>query len=1050
MDVAGSSNTPTRGSASSVSSISIEQLRASFRNGSPTVVSEMLIPFLRQESKSNGDMQVINEISESVSNLLYPWFQNSEAMRGDEQKSLYTLLRPDGRLVDTLLQYHLMQRQRGPAAGSSLAAGVGQSNTFMFISTLSLPAEYQTAQSADIGGTMALPAEFARRLSAGSTRGSDAGFCVDALEYFVYHFCRALVLPRGSSSNVAGDIMPSSPIISSAGKPYHGYPTLGVAASHLVREYIGFFMPAAVPERLLAVRNDMAIERSPMKHIRERLHDFSPIKGHEGAMDQRDSTRKPGTVYTDLLDVCDYEQSLELANFFVSCAAFLWLPTIPVDILASVRAAQSVKNAPLSEPGSQVTSPRVSHDAARDTSNWVWIPNASQLAALHLFHILVGYLAKGERQMERYHLTGEASTSMSLGNYSPASCKTMGAGETLAAREIEAYDKRIGMNGTIRDTLRSRSLSTAVADTLGLVLASCGRTGFLDSEIWISFLDATASIWIRYIMPWRGSRTEASLASMRDGSTAEISPLWQSRIPLMIKGISSVLYGQTLSLFLRQMSSPGVDLLAHTAAVHRAASGETRQGHGVQTWIHDAVSSVIGHQLTMDVLAVLERVVSAFSASDLRAILAAADRYQLEAFLRQRNYFATPSSLQLGTLGMTFGDAELPQTPTKRAPFNRNAEALAVNATFEQQIVAAQELLVPYAQDIISCRSGSQTLDAVITDVLGKPPRTVFGHAPSPLLRETVHALHGAEVLAERQLRLIVPEGSADQARSVVSDIFLILSRLFSASDDAPIVPWSWSGTGGIFGTAGGQTGGSSESMRARAQCLHEAQSRIRVLYGKLAVLFHTTRKDIEAVVMLQDDALVNVAVSSAESGHGAVRPIGSSSSFGQRLASRSRRGGQISGELGTPEMEHGSLTPRGRWELKTGRKKFTTQSLLASPQCSQKQSSPLAPEWRLGTHRSTGVASILQDEMLQPRGPRAYYEARSYENQWLLDRILVLNVEANKRYQWLLDWVEAISSPIPTPVRTFKLEFRWAAAYPNIRFILLVLVVLRLIFWLF
>ncbi|KAJ2082836.1 hypothetical protein H4R24_001294 [Coemansia sp. RSA 988] len=1050
MEGVGSSNTPTRGPVSPTSTVSIEQLRASFRNGSPTVVCEMLIPFLRQESKSSGDMQVINEISESVSTLLYPWFQSSEAMRGDEQQSLYTLLRPDGRLVDTLLQYHVMQRQREPAAGTGIGAGVGQPNTDMTISTLSLPTEYHTAQIADIGGAMALPAEFARRLSTGSNLASDAGFYADALEYFVYHFCRALVLPRGSSPRVVGGSMARSPVPPGGGTPYHGFITLGAAANHLVREYIGFFMPAAVPERFLASRNDMASERSPMKHIRERLHELSPMKGVEGTIDQRDSARRPGTVYTDLLDVCDYGRSLELANFFVSCVALLWLPTIPMDILASVRTTQNTGHAPLSVPGSQATSPRVLHDTIHDTSNWVWIPNASQLAALNLFHILVGYLAKGERQMERYHLTGEASTLARTGEYSPAGHRTADARETLAAREIEAYDKRIGMNGTIRDTLRAHCLSAAVSDTLGLVLASCGRAGFLDSEIWISFLDATASIWIRYIMPWRGSRADASLTGTRDGSTTDISPLWQSRIPLMLKGISSVLYGQTLALFLRQISSPGVDLLAHTAAIHRAAPGEARQGHGVQTWIHDAVSSVIGHPLTMDVLAVIERVVSAFSAPDLCAILAAVERYQLEAFPQHRNYFAAPSSAHPNPLSLALGDSELPQTPTKQGPSKRQAETTTGNATFERQIVAAQELLAPYVQDIISCRSGSQILGSVIANVLGKPPCTVFGRTPSPLLRETVHALHGAEVLAERQLRLIVPEGSADQARSVVSDIFLIISRLFSASDDAPVAPWSWSGTSGMFGAAGGQRGSSSESMRARAQCLHEAQSRIRVLYSKLAVLFHTTRKDIEAVVMLQDDAFVNAAVPATESGLGPVRPIGSSSSFSQHLASRGRRGMQVNGEVGTPEMERGSLTPRGRWELKTGRKKFTTQSLLSSPQHSQNQRLPPPPEWRLGTHNDTGATAASQDEMLQPRGPRAYYEARSYESQWLLDRILVFNVKANRWFQRLLDLAEAGSYPIPTALRTYKLEFRWAAAYPNIRFMFLVFVVLRLIFWIF
>ncbi|KAJ2716787.1 hypothetical protein H4R19_000434 [Coemansia spiralis] len=979
--------------------VSLEQLRAAFANGSPTVVHDALVPFLCQESRSNGDMRVINEIAESVSKLLYPWLQTGGG--GGSQRSLYALLRPDGRLVDTLMQYYNLQRQHSGAA--------------MTLPLLSLPVEYHALRGSDIGRAMGLPEVFVRRLVAGGSDPATAGFAVDALEYFLYHLCRALVPPRGA-------LAPVSP---SAGSARHG--GSGSVAHLLAREYIGFFMPVAVPEGFAADCSEPATERSPIKNIRERLHDLSPRKGQTAAPGDRDNARQPGTAVADILDSCDYTQSLGLASFFASCAALLWLPAVPADVLAGARAA-------LQSAGRSSSMRSALRGESDSAANWVWIPDPSQLPALHLFHMLVGHLARGERQMERYHLMGpSAAAAAHSGDHGAA------AGQALAAREVEAYDKRIGMNGTIRDTLRAHCLNTAVADTLGLVLGSCGQAGFLDSDIWIPFVDVTTSIWLRYAMPWRGSRTEPA----HDGSTADIPPLWRSRVPLMMKGLPPVFYGPALAMFLRQMSAPNVDLLVHTTAASRGLAGGERGGHGVQTWIHDAVSSVFGHPLTMDVLSVIERVVSAFAAADLRAILAAAERYQLQAFPRRRDPTAPSPSLQFGTPIMGMAGRGVLETPTKPGPAARQPETSADDARFDQRIAAAEHLIAPYAQEVVSLRSGSAVLDAALAGVLGWPPVcAVFGHEPSALLRRVVQALHGAEVLAERQLRLIVPEGSADQARSVVSDIFLVLSRLFSAtSDDEPGASWAWAGQGGVGAT---QAGGTGETMRARAQSLHEAQARIRTLYARLATVFCATRRDIEALTMSQADAMISAA-SAGGDGSRALQ-FGASSSFGERLAARQSQGdwsGTSSSSVGAPDMDHGSLTPRGRWELKTGRKKFTTQSLLGSPSRGL-QSPPPPPAWGLQTRDTAGP-----DETLLPRGPRAQYEARSYESQWLLDRVLVFNVWANRHFQLLLGCIGAYVCPVPAPIRAYKLDFRWAAAPQNIRFALLVLLALRLVAWL-
>ncbi|KAJ2845818.1 hypothetical protein IWW36_004630, partial [Coemansia brasiliensis] len=450
-----------------------------------------------------------------------------------------------------------------------------------------------------------------------------------------------------------------------------------------------------------------------------------------------------------------------------------------------------------------------------------------------------------------------------------------------------------------------------------------------------------------------------------------------SRVPLMIKGMTPALYGPALALFLRQTAAPQVNLLAHTNL------GVTRRkpSHGVQTWIHDAVSSVFGHASTVDVLMVIDRVLGAFAAPELRAILEAIERCHPDA-RRAAGPIAPAESL-----------AQLTPTRQPSAPERKPLDA----QVFESQVAAAQRFIAPYVREVAAARSGSPMLDFA----LSRPPkRMVFGPNRSLLLADCVRALHGAEVLAERQLRLLAPESSADQARSLVADIFLVLHRLFSASDGA-----------GSWGGSSSSTGGSGESARSRVQSLHEAQTSIRVLYGRLRVVFGASRGEIEAIKQAQDDAAI--------SAQGGLQPFGNSSGFGQRLAARGRPS-----DVATPEMQHGALTPRGRWELKTGRKKFTTQSLLSS--------SP--PQWRLQESPSSDAGAIL------PRGPRAQLQARSYESQWLLDRIRFFNVWANRYFQKALNVVDAHVFPVPSELRAYQLDFRWAAAYPNIRFALVVL----------
>ncbi|KAJ2392722.1 hypothetical protein GGI23_005163 [Coemansia sp. RSA 2559] len=617
------------------------------------------------------------------------------------------------------------------------------------------------------------------------------------------------------------------------------------------------------------------------------------------------------------------------------------------------------------------------------------------------------------------------------------------------------------MNGTIRDTLRTRCFTAPIADTLGMALSSCGRAGVVDTEVWVPFLDMMVSVWIRYIMPWRGSRTEPSAPS----ASSDISQVWRSRIPLIVKGLPSVLYSQTFAYFVKQMSSPQIDLLTNAAVFV-----DDSHGHG-SLGVSTSSGASLGISHVADALTVVERVVSAFTGTELRAVLAAIELCQVDAYPRLRGSLLSDSSTYHYGVAELQGNLDM-QTPTKAAPgtaHGQQSPSVDENArrtAFEAQVASAQALLAPYIQEIVTCSSGSRLLDAAIVGSFGiNPPLClVFGRPTAPPYTEMlVRALYTAELLAERQLRLLIPMRGADEARSLVSDIFMVLSRIFSASNTDISSGSSSSSSSISLGGAGFSTNG-NEKMRARAQALHDAQARISSLYGKLAAVFGTTRREIEAIKRAQDDG--TTMHSSSGTSH---QQFATGSGFGQRLAARGRllneRGGSA---LATPDMDHGSLTPRGRWELRTGRKKFTSQSLLSS-------SRSLAAS-TLGTRSSsTGDVQNVQDHMLPhppatlapgdstnslspsktdaallPRGPRAYYIARSYESQWILDCVLPFNVWVNDKYQQILSALEAGAYPVPSAMHSYKLDFRFVAAYQNLRFFALVFVVWRIISWVF
>ncbi|KAJ1665963.1 hypothetical protein GGF38_002929, partial [Coemansia sp. RSA 25] len=468
-----------------------------------------LLPFLRAEWRSNGDRRVINEVAVCIGRLVYAWFQSSEAMDGDERRALYALLRPDGVVVETLLQYDALHRQHSPqaAAAAAVAAAAEGGDGWLAIGGDSLPGEWRGQPGAAAAYLKAhAPAGVRVVASPGAVE-----LRVGALEYVVYHVCRALVPSRGLGVR-------------------HGALVAGSVVHCLARELISFFLPVAAPEAAAAAAQgaeaaDQA-ERSPMRQLRSRLHG-APGPG----------ARRAGAGGADLLDACAGAQATGVAQCFAFCAALAWLP--------------------------------VGADAA------AWAPSIAHVAGLNLFHAAVGYVAKGERQLERARAGGRSE----------------GA--------------RVAMNAAVRDAVRAQ-LAGPLGSTLALVVAASRRPGAADAaEAWLPFLDEAVSTWLRYAMPWRSSPQNSAQSLADDGRLAEA---WQLRVPLVVWSVGAPLYAPVLADVARLLAAPHVDLLARAP---RSA-------------IDDA--SALAHVRGADALGVVERIASAFVAPELRATLVAADR----------------------------------------------------------------------------------------------------------------------------------------------------------------------------------------------------------------------------------------------------------------------------------------------------------------------------------------------------------------------------------------------------------------------------------------
>ncbi|KAJ2746484.1 hypothetical protein GGI20_001327 [Coemansia sp. BCRC 34301] len=786
--------------------VSLEQVRAAFSGGTATGVRAALVPFLVAEWRSNGDRRVINEVAESIGRVVYAWFQSSEAMDAGERLALYQLLRPDGVVVETLLQYNAQSQSQWmtDVAGDDLLLAIGMD---------SLPPEWrgkEAAVAAYLKAHVPLGVRVVESAGAVSLR-------VGALEYVVYHICRALVPAPGLGVR-------------------HGSLVAGSVVHSLARELISFFLPVAEPD---PERSGIVGQfRRPMDPERS---------GIVGQLRRPIDSERTHSSRPDLLDACSGGQAKGVAQWFAFCAGLAWLPT--------------------------------GADAAAG-----WAPRIAHVAGLNLFHAAIGYVARGERQLERVRTGGHTEGT------------------------------RVAMNASVRDVVRHH-LAGPLGATLALAVAASRRPGAADTaDAWLPFLDEVVSTWIRYAMPWRGSRT-ADAPSANGG----LSGAWQQRVRLVVWRVGAPLYAPVLADIAKLASAPHVDLLLQAP---RSAIGD---------------ASALAHLREADALGVVERIASAFAPPELRAILVAADRLW----------------------GLSHGPSLL-SSP--------RFDALAADAT--RLLVEAPEHAPPPIADA-----------------------SIFASPHSALIRGLVTALQRADGLCKRQLRLLAPPPvrAAEQAQTLVADLFAAASRAFlAAPPDAPTT---------------------AESAAVRSQALHAAQERIAAVVPKLAAVFHASRTDI-AALMRESAPFARAATACSPPRLPATSPA-------------------------SPDMVRGSLTPRGRWELKTGRRKFTAMSLVTPPVSAPRNS-------------STAKHGGDDDDALLPRGPRAVSTARSYESQWLLDHALRLNVIANPFYKRALDFAEEVHLYVPPFARTANIDFRWAASYPNLRFLALVLCLLLLVRYLF
>ncbi|KAJ1936798.1 hypothetical protein EC988_008088, partial [Linderina pennispora] len=322
----------------------------------------------------------------------------------------------------------------------------------------------------------------------------------------------------------------------------------------------------------------------------------------------------------------------------------------------------------------------------------------------------------------------------------------------------------------------------------------------------------------------------------------------------MTNNMATVLYGQVFSLFIKQLTDPNTDLLARCNTL---AEGKN------------------------DLLSVIDRVLSSFTDQGLRSVLYIIEQYQLDANLHMRSQFIAPREPPIW-------ESTGAGSPENGSPV-RDARH-ETRTPFEQQVLRMHPGVMPYAASCISMKCNSQVLQRVLIDEFGNPPLVSVFTRPGRLMLRLVRALHTTDLLAARQLRLIVPQDTADQAKTVAHDIFAVIQRILSATGDS----------------SGSLNLSSTNSAAQRSRQLQEVQKRINAMYGKIKAVFGVSSGMIREITERIDESM----------------------SCNPAYADRPKHDSRIT----EPEMSHGMLTQRGRWQLKTGRRKFTAQSLMQAP----------------------------------------------------------------------------------------------------------------------
>ncbi|KAJ2815178.1 hypothetical protein GGI24_006140, partial [Coemansia furcata] len=307
-----------------------------------------------------------------------------------------------------------------------------------------------------------------------------------------------------------------------------------------------------------------------------------------------------------------------------------------------------------------------------------------------------------------------------------AAMEYMAKGEQQA-EQAKARGKggaRVEMNGSVRSVVR-RQMEGPLSDTLALVVESGKRGGVAEaSEMWLVYFVQAVRTWARYAMPWHGTNT-SSTTSSSSSSEAPSAGLSEAWQQRM----RVVVWGVGAAMYAPVLE----DITRLLAAPHM-----NLLARAPRSAIDDA--SALDPLRGADALRAVECIASAFAEPELRAILVAVDSVW-------------------GHHG--HAGAVLPSSSSSPR-FN----ALVADATRLLSSATSAETLPP-----------PQVADS-----------SVFVSPHSALFRDLVVALQRADVLCDRQLRLLDAAPSlstSDRAQAAATHVLDVVARAFSASASA-------------------------------------------------------------------------------------------------------------------------------------------------------------------------------------------------------------------------------------------------------------------------